>query len=151
MGIRDVCVPGGGTPPLREDGRLGGFAGGVERGREVVLHTSSVKNQRFLTASPQGEALGAGVDGRFLRCFAAAPHPSAALTPNELWSDRHWRSTYLYSLRCDSLRAAPAGRLLACTPLRRQSATPSRGRLGALPRQREALGAEEGGTVAGAR
>ena len=28
MGIRDVCVPGGGTPPLREDGRLGGFAGG---------------------------------------------------------------------------------------------------------------------------
>ena len=28
MGIRDVCVPGGGTPPLREDGRLGGFAVG---------------------------------------------------------------------------------------------------------------------------
>ena len=60
------------------------------------------------------EALGAGVDGRFLRCFAATPHPSAALTPNELWSDRHWRSTYLYSLR---------------------SATPPRGRLWALPRQ----------------
>ena len=26
IGIRDVCVPGGGTPPLREDGRLYGFA-----------------------------------------------------------------------------------------------------------------------------
>ena len=31
MGNRDTCVPGGGTPPLREDGRLGGFAG--ERGK----------------------------------------------------------------------------------------------------------------------
>ena len=30
---------------------------------------------------------------------------------------------FLDLLRCDSLRAAPAGRLLACTPLRRQSAT----------------------------
>ena len=41
-----------------------------------------------------------------------------AVTPNELWSDRHWRSTYLYSLR---------------------SATPSRGRQGALPRQCDKL------------
>ena len=45
------------TRPLRD-------RRGVVRGREVVLHTSSVKNRRFLTASPQGEALGAEEDGR---------------------------------------------------------------------------------------
>ena len=67
------------------------------------------------------EAGGAEVERRFLRCFAATPHPSAALTPNELWSDRHRRSTYLYSLR---------------------SATPSRGRLwcGAKPGVRQRIG-----------
>ena len=27
MGNRGICAPGGGTPPLREDGRLDGFAG----------------------------------------------------------------------------------------------------------------------------
>ena len=46
----------------------------------------------------------------FLCCFAAAPHPSAALTPNELWSNRHRRSTYLYSLRS----AAPSRGRLWC-------------------------------------
>ena len=40
MGNRDTCVPGGGTPPLREDGRLGGFAVGVVRIGEVLLRQS---------------------------------------------------------------------------------------------------------------
>ena len=100
------------TPsPQGEGFGAGRICRGVVRVWEIVLHTSSVKNQRFLTASPQGEALGA-VEERevFLCCFAAAPHPSAALTPNELWSNRHRRSTYLYSLRS----AAPSRGRLWC-------------------------------------
>ena len=48
----------------------------------------SVKNQRFLPPPLQGEARvrrkteARWRRGRFLRCFAATPHPSAALTPS---------------------------------------------------------------------
>ena len=58
MGIRDTCVPGGETPPLRYPRKVVRIRRGVGQVRKVLPHTSSVKNQRFLTASPQGEALG---------------------------------------------------------------------------------------------
>ena len=58
-------VFGTGDPSPTRGREVGRICRGVVRGWEVVLHTSSVKNQRFLTASPQGEAFGCGVDGRF--------------------------------------------------------------------------------------
>ena len=47
----------------REDGRLGGFAVGWGGMGGCAAHLISQKSDRFLTASPQGEALGAEVDG----------------------------------------------------------------------------------------
>ena len=52
------------TFPRGEGFGAGRIRRGVVRVWEIVLHTSSVKNQRFLTASPQGEAKG--------RCRAGA-------------------------------------------------------------------------------
>ena len=68
MGIRDVCVPGGGTPPLRYPRKVVWIRRGVVRGWAVFAllrsDTSSVKNQRFLTASPQGGSEPSAASGR---------------------------------------------------------------------------------------
>ena len=59
MGMRDVLPRGRRNASPTRGWEVGRIRRGVVRGWEVLLHTSSVKNQRFLTASPQGEAKGA--------------------------------------------------------------------------------------------
>ena len=51
MGIRDVCVPGGGTPPLRYPREVVWIRRGVVRGWEVVLRQSLSQKSKIFDSS----------------------------------------------------------------------------------------------------
>ena len=106
-------VFGTGDPSPTRGREVGRIRRGAVRGWEIVLHTSSVKNQRFLTASPQGEAKG--------RCRARGRHWARrkaerwrAITDRPYERTGDWAGVLQTAAAAACKRAtAPQGRLLA--------------------------------------
>ena len=154
-------VFGTGDPSPTRGREVGRIRRKVEQAGEMLLHTSSVKNQRFLTASPQGEALGAVEEREVI--YAASQRPlirhgvrrDTFPSRGRLWGAERIRREVVrigeMLLHTSSVKnqrfltASPQGEALGAVEEREVTTSPSKikdfchlpykGRQGALPRR----------------